>query len=68
MYKRQVEYQLVQEEGPSHNKLFVMDVVVDGIVLGRGKAHSKKEAEQLAAKDALAKHVEGNTIQHKDWK
>lgn len=53
--KRSLEYNIVDEEGPSHNKTFTVNVKVDGILYGVGVAHSKKEAEQEAAKDALKK-------------
>lgn len=53
--KRSLEYNIVDEEGPSHNKTFTVNVKVDGILYGTGIAHSKKEAEQEAAKDALRK-------------
>ena len=53
--KRSLEYLVVNEEGPSHNKTFTVNVKVDGILYGTGTAHSKKEAEQEAAKDALKK-------------
>lgn len=53
--KKSLEYVLVSEEGPSHDKTFVFEVVIDGIVYGRGKGKSKKEAEQEAARDALNK-------------
>ncbi|MBE6862286.1 MAG: ribonuclease III [Ruminococcus sp.] len=48
-----VEYILVGEEGPDHNKRFVVEVCLNSNVIGRGKGRSKKEAEQLAAKEAL---------------
>lgn len=53
--KRCLEYVLVSEEGPSHNKEFTVQVKINDIIYGIGKAHSKKEAEQKAAKDALLK-------------
>ena len=53
--KKSVTYELVKEEGPSHDRTFTMDVIVDGIVLATGVAKSKKEAEQQAAKRALEK-------------
>ena len=52
-----LEYKLVKEEGPAPNKVFEYDLLIDGIVFGHGVAGTKKEAEQLAAKDALAKYV-----------
>ncbi len=53
--KRTLEYVLIDEQGPAHNKTFTMIVKVDDIIYGKGVAGSKKEAEQEAAKDALAK-------------
>ena len=53
--KKTVVYELVSEEGPAHDRTFTMSVSVDGIVLGIGKAKSKKEAEQEAARIALEK-------------
>jgi len=53
--KKSLEYVLVNETGPAHNKEFSVEVVIDDIVYGSGTAHSKKEAEQIAAKDALSK-------------
>ena len=53
--QRSLEYNLVKEEGPAHDKTFTMNVVIDGIVYGEGVGSSKKEAEQEAAKVALDK-------------
>lgn len=53
--KRDLKYILVDEYGPDHNKSFKMEVRIDDIIYGVGIAGSKKEAEQLAAKDALSK-------------
>lgn len=53
--KKSLEYNIIKEEGPSHNKTFEVIVKIDGIVYGKGTAKSKKEAEQMAAKDALSK-------------
>ena len=55
--KDSVTYELVSEQGPAHDRLFTMNAVVDGIVLGTGTAKSKKEAEQIAAKHALEKQA-----------
>ena len=46
-------YRMVGEEGPDHNKTFVAEVRLNGQPLGTGSGHSKKEAEQAAAKTAL---------------
>lgn len=53
--QKQLSYVLVKEEGPSHNKMFTFHVMINGIVYGEGVAPSKKEAEQVAAKNALEK-------------
>ena len=53
--KQSLYYELIEETGPAHDKTFTMQVLVDGIVYGTGKGSSKKEAEQLAAKNALEK-------------
>jgi len=55
--KRSLIYVVVDEDGPAHNKTFTVEVRIDDIVYGRGTAHSKKEAEQVAAKNALEKSV-----------
>ena len=55
--KKSVEYEIVSETGPSHDKTFECVVKVDGIVLGRGIGSSKKQAEQRAAKEALSKQA-----------
>ncbi len=57
--RRCLEYKMVSEVGPAHNKEFTFEVLVDGIVYGKGTAHSKKAAEQEAAKDALKKAQKG---------
>ena len=53
--KRSLHYEIVNETGPAHNKEFSVVVKIDDIVYGMGIGSSKKEAEQLAAKDALKK-------------
>ena len=53
--RKSVEYVLVNEEGPAHDRTFTTNAVVDGIIYGTGTAKSKKESEQIAAKDALEK-------------
>jgi len=45
-------YELVSEEGPNHNKLFTIELRVNGITKGTGTGKSKKIAEQAAAKEA----------------
>ena len=55
--KKSLEYVLVGEDGPAHDKTFDFEVKIDNIVYGRGIGKSKKEAEQNAALDAYKKSV-----------
>jgi ribonuclease-3 len=57
--KRSLEYIIVEETGPSHDKTFTVQVKIDNIIYGEGTAHSKKQAEQEAAKNALKKSQSG---------
>jgi ribonuclease-3 len=50
----EIQYQLLDEEGPAHDRSFAVAVTVDGKRLAKGVGHSKKAAEQDAAKHALA--------------
>lgn len=52
-----IDYEIIEQDGPPHDRLFTVAVKIDGIIYGIGKAKSKKEAEQLAAKDALSKRA-----------
>ena len=51
--EEKVEYILVEQTGPDHNKAFVVNVCLNSNVIGSGTGKSKKEAEQMAAKEAL---------------
>ena len=55
--KQSLEYQLLSEEGPAHDRTFTVQVVIDGIIYGTGVGKSKKEAEQNAAHDAIEKRA-----------
>jgi ribonuclease-3 len=46
-------YLVNAEEGPDHRKMFSVEVLISGSPLGVGQGRSKKEAQQMAAKDAL---------------
>ena len=48
-----ISYELVSEDGPEHDKTFVVQVRINGKVLGSGSGRSKKYAEQMAAAGAL---------------
>ncbi|HYR51584.1 MAG TPA: ribonuclease III, partial [Candidatus Dormibacteraeota bacterium] len=52
-FKTHPQYRISSENGPDHQKLFAVEVVVNGRTLGRGHGSNKKEAEQEAARDAL---------------
>jgi ribonuclease III len=45
-------YRIVRESGPDHDKTFAAEVMLSADVVGAGEGHSKKEAEQAAAKEA----------------
>ena len=51
--EERLEYVLVGEEGPDHDKRFSFEVHLNSNVIGRGSGKSKKEAEQHAAREAL---------------
>lgn len=55
--KKSLEYKLVGESGPAHDKVFEVEVTIDNIIYGRGSGKSKKEAEQKAAMDAYNKQA-----------
>jgi ribonuclease-3 len=46
-------YQVKDQIGPDHDKMFVVGVYVDNVLLGEGRGKSKKVAEQKAAREAL---------------
>lgn len=48
-----ISYEVTDEEGESHQKLFSAIVLLNGQTIGSGSGHSKKEAEQAAAREAI---------------
>lgn len=52
------EYRLEGEQGPAHSPTFTSVVLVEGRRVGRGMGSSKKEAESVAAADAIARLAE----------
>lgn len=48
-----LSYKLISESGPDHDKVFEVEVLLNNNVFSTGKGHSKKIAEQMAAKEAL---------------
>lgn len=51
--EEKVSYVLVDESGPDHDKNFTVAVMLNSNVIGRGTGKSKKNAEQMAAKESL---------------
>jgi ribonuclease-3 len=48
------EYRIIKQEGEEHRKIFTVEVYISGEKYGSGVGKSKKEAETIAAKEALA--------------
>lgn len=56
--KRSLRYEIVKDSGPAHDKTFEAVVYMDDtILMGKGLGKTKKEAEQMAAKQALEKEA-----------
>ena len=51
---QELSYRMIGEQGPDHDKIFLAEVLLNGQSAGTGSGRSKKEAEQAAAKAALA--------------
>ena len=51
--EEKVEYVIVDQTGPDHNKAFTVNVCLNSNIIGVGTGNSKKEAEQMAAREAL---------------
>jgi len=50
-------YRVVKEEGPDHDKLFTVEVLIGGEVWGFGRGQSKQRAQQASARMALKKII-----------
>ena len=50
-----IQYQIVGESGPDHNKVFDAIVKLNNEIIGEGTGHTKKQAEQQAAIEAISK-------------
>ena len=48
-----LEYTVLSEDGPEHNKIFTVEARINNNAVGKGRAGTKKDAEMLAARDAL---------------
>lgn len=49
----EIKYTTIKEEGPDHDKIFTVELTVNGNKVSIGKGHNKKEAEMKAAETAL---------------
>ena len=52
-YKERVEYDLIRESGPDHNKVFEVEARLGEKSIGRGEGRTKRKAEQQAAYEAI---------------
>ena len=57
-----IEYKLLEEIGPDHDKTFISQVLLNNIVFGQGKGKTKKESEQMAASNAILNYNEEKNI------
>lgn len=57
--KNPITYLIVEEYGPAHEKMFVVEARHENKILGKGNGRSKKEAEQNAAAAAI-KNIDAN--------
>lgn len=53
--RKSIEYELIYAKGPSNKPEFKVAVKIDGLIYGTGIGSSKKEAQKMAAKNALEK-------------
>jgi len=56
-FKTLPEYTVLAEVGPDHDRVFQIQVALNGEILGTGQGRSKKKAEQESARQALQKHA-----------
>ena len=48
-----LDYRVASVRGPVHDPIFHVEALLNSNVIGKGVGHSKQEAEQLAAREAL---------------
>lgn len=51
--EEKIEYVLIDEQGPDHDKLFTVSIELNSLSIAKGTGRSKKAAEQAAAHEAL---------------
>ncbi|MFA6435155.1 MAG: ribonuclease III [Elusimicrobiales bacterium] len=64
-HKKPPEYEIMRTEGPEHDKVFTVRVLIGRKVLGMGAGKNKKEAQQAAARNALD-YLETHEIRHNE--
>ncbi len=64
LYRVYPQYRFVKKTGPDHDRLFWMEVLIQGKVLGDGQGRNKKAAEQLAAEKAYNYLIEKSSSQN----
>jgi len=52
------KYKVIRETGPEHQKSFEVSVEINKKIIGSGEGRTRKEAEQMAAKDAIERRLE----------
>jgi ribonuclease-3 len=50
-----LEYKIIEETGPDHDKHFVVGLFINDELVSQGEGHNKKEAEQMAAYNGIKK-------------
>ncbi|MFC6182008.1 ribonuclease III [Lactiplantibacillus daowaiensis] len=55
-----IDYQLVEQDGPANERSYEISVAANGKKIGKGWGHSKKEAEQSAARQAYTQLQQSN--------
>ena len=59
----EIVYEMLDFEGPEHNRIFTSGVFINGTEYGRGKGRTKKESEQQAAREALERLKKEEPVQ-----
>ncbi len=59
-----IEYQILQEKGPAHNREFVSRVTLNNVALGLGSGKSKKKQSNKLLQEALKEKVKRTTIRN----
>ena len=62
LYKSIPRYRLIGETGPDHDKMFEVEIYIRNESFGRGHGRNKKDAEQMAAQQALSRLDERSII------